>query len=484
MSSLLARRQSLLDGTAAAAFARSMEPTPGLERKDATGGNTDTVKLAETIDAVGRGFEEFKKTVDLQIKEVAKGYDDPVLKEKLAKITDELIAKSQLKDQLQGLADANGNLVKRLDEVETSIKRVPTGGNGAGSEIKAEAEHFERATAMLQGHKYVEGREPDVANYELYCKSFAAMMRTDERQLSADQLKALSTGALADGGYMLTPQQSNRVLTLVRETSPMRALATVETIGTDTLEFLVDEGEAAMGWVGETGSRPETGTPQLAKRSITTGEQYANPAITQKLLDDATMDPVRWLDNKVADKFGRTEATAFVLGDGVNKPRGFLNYAAGTNGTSQIERFTIGPIGASAALTSDLLIDMVFKLPDPYASRGAWLANRFAVPMIMKLKDSSGQYLWQPGLQQGAPATLLGRPMRFAADMPVPAPAAESIAFGDWAAAYTIVDRIGIRTLRDPYTNKPYVHFYSTRRVGGAVVDFRAIIIGKFGAAE
>ena len=478
MSSLRDRRAAMLSGTHAFNNLRRVMGAP--ERKDA-GGTTELKKLTDTIDAVGRGFDEFKRTNDERLKELAKGRTDPLVEEKLARITEDMQKGVELKDQLQKVADKHGALVERIDGMEVAMKRASTGSSGGIDEVKA-ADEFERASSMLQQRKYDENKAPDLVGFNGYQKAFNSMMRRDEKLLTGDEQKALSAGVLADGGYLLTPQVSNRIIGIIRESSPLRGAATVETIGTDTLEFLVDTGDVTMGWVGETAARPETATPQLVKRQIVTGEQYANPAITQKLLDDATMNPEMWLAQKVADKFARTEATAFVNGDGVNKPRGFLNYAAGS-GLNQIPRFVFGATGGTPNVDADRLISMMFALKDPFASRAAWLMNRAVMPMIMRLKDGGGAYLWEPGLGMGVPSSILGRPVRFAADMPLPAPGAESLAFGDWQMAYTILDRVGIRTLRDPYTNKPYVHFYSTRRVGGAVVDFEALVIGQFGPA-
>jgi len=277
---------------------------------------------------------------------------------------------------------------------------------------------------------------------------------------------------------------SGRIVGKIFETSPMRAYASVQTISTDALEGLYDLDEAAAGWVGETESRAETDTPTLGKWRIPVHEIYAKPHATQKLLDDAEINMEQWLANKVADKFARTEATAFVTGDGVGKPRGFLTYADGTTLPGTIEQFDTGVNGGFGAAPTggDVLIDALYGLKAQYRANATWFMNRATTKLIRKIKDSDGAYLWSPGIAAGQPATLLGYPVASFEDMPDPATGSLSIAVGDMRAAYQIVDRINIRVLRDPYSSKPYVQFYTTKRVGGDVVNFEAVKLVNFQA--
>jgi HK97 family phage major capsid protein len=263
----------------------------------------------------------------------------------------------------------------------------------------------------------------------------------------------------------------------VFETSPMRAYASVQVISTDALEGLFDLNEASSGWVGETDTRSETNTPQLGKWRIPTHELYAKPTATQKLLDDAEINMEAWLAGKVAEKFARDEATAFVTGSGIGRPRGFLTYASGTTLPGTIERFDTGVNGAFAAAPNggDVLINALYGLKAQYRANATWFMNRATTTLVRKLKDQDGAYLWSPGIAAGQPATLLGYPVAAFEDMPSPATDSLSIAVGDMREAYQIVDRIGIRTLRDPFSSKPYVEFYTTKRVGGDVVNFEAI---------
>lgn len=271
---------------------------------------------------------------------------------------------------------------------------------------------------------------------------------------------------------------SARIVEKLFESSPMRELATVETTTSSSWEYLPDTDEPGSGWVGETQARPETTSPEIKKGEIVVHELYAEPRATQKILDDAGVNVEAWLGRKVGGKFGRDEATAFVSGNGVGLPRGILTYPAGT-AWAQIEQVNSG---SASTLTGDGLIDLETALKAPYRARAVWLMNRTTQAVVRKFKDGQNQYLWQPGLAQGVPPTLLGYPVRLADDMPVVAADALAVAFGDFREAYTIVDRLGIRILRDAFTAKPFVKFYTTKRVGGDVVNFEAIKIQKVAA--
>jgi len=211
---------------------------------------------------------------------------------------------------------------------------------------------------------------------------------------------------------------------------------------------------------------------------------YAFPKATQKILDDAAINLEAWLSGKVSEKFARDEAAAFVNGDGVSKPRGFLTYLTGTTLPGTIEQVATGVSGAFAAAPSggDVLIDALYGLKAQYRANATWFMNRATTKLARKLKDSDGSYIWSPGIAAGQPASILGYPTASFEDMPDPAANSLSIAVGDMRAAYQIVDRVGIRVLRDPYTAKPYVGFYTTKRVGGDVVNFEALKIVRFGA--
>lgn len=308
-----------------------------------------------------------------------------------------------------------------------------------------------------------------------YLRRGEQRLTTAERDILENHQKALSVDSDPDGGYLVTPQQSARIIEVVYETSPMRQVATVETISTDALEGLFDGDEAAAAWVAERGSRAETNTPQLGQWRIPTHELYANPRATQKLLDDSAVDIEAWLSRKVADKFARTENLAFVKGNGVGQPRGFTTYADGTT-RGTIERI---PSLDAATIAAEGIINMVYSLKSAYRQGAVWVMNRATVGVIRTIRDESGgantgQFMWQPGFGT-QPPTLAGFPIIEFEDMDDIAGSAIVAGFGNFRQAYTIVDRLGIRVLRDPYSAKPHVEFYTTKRVGGDVLNFEAI---------
>ena len=270
------------------------------------------------------------------------------------------------------------------------------------------------------------------------------------------------------------------------------------TIGTDKLVIPLDVEEAASGgWVGEKASRADTNTPGVGEQTIEVFEQYAQPKATQRLLDDAEVDIEAWLAGKIADILTRTENTAFVSGNGVNKPKGFLGYASAAVTTADASRdwgklqyIATGAAGAFASpnasasrLPADVLIDLIQATKPLYRANGRFAMNRATAGAVRKLKDGDNNYLWQPSIVAGQPDQLLGYPVSELEDMPDIASNTFSIAFGDFRRGYQVIDRQGIRVLRDPYTEKPFVKFYTTKRVGGDVTDFDAIKLLKFGTS-
>jgi HK97 family phage major capsid protein len=273
----------------------------------------------------------------------------------------------------------------------------------------------------------------------------------------------------------------------VFDTSPIRQIANVVTIGTDALEGVRDTDEAASGWVSEMGSRAETNTPQLGAWRIAVHELYANPRATQKLLDDANIDAEAWLAGKIADKFSRDQNAAFVNGNGVGRPQGFCAYATAATADSSrawgtLEHVGTGVNGDFAASTpADIMFDLISRFKPHYLSDATFVTNRAVLARIRKFKESTtNAYIWQPGLQAGTPDSLLGYPVNMAEDMPALASGSLSLALGNFKEGYQIVDRMGVRLLRDPFSSKPYVQFYTTCRVGGAVVQFESIKFIRF----
>ena len=253
---------------------------------------------------------------------------------------------------------------------------------------------------------------------------------------------------------------------------------------TDALEGYYDNDEVGFGWVSEMGARPATPTPEVGKWRIPVHEMFAMPEASQKVLDDSQMDLEGWLDGKIADRFTRAENAAFVSGTGVDRPRGFLTYPDGADLVTAITRFKTGVNGAFAAAPNggDVLISALYGLKAQYRANATWFLNRGTTSLTRKLKDSDGAYLWSPGIAAGQPASLLGYPVAPFEDMPDPATGSLSIAVGDMRQAYQVVDRIGIRMLRDPFTAKPKILFYATKRTGGDMINGEALKLVEFSA--
>lgn len=294
------------------------------------------------------------------------------------------------------------------------------------------------------------------------------------------ELKALSGTVPADGGFAVPQKIDEMIARRMVEISPIRSVANVVQTGTSGFRRLVSIGGAASGWVSETGARPETASPKLAEILPPTGELYANPSATQAMLDDAAFDVESWLAGEIATEFARAEGAAFINGTGTNQPKGFLTAttsAAGDNTRAFGSLQFVGSGNASGfdAAPEAKLIDLVFQLKAPLRQGAVWVMNSTTLATIRKLKTSDGAFLWQPGLVQGQPDRLLGYPVVEAEDMPDVAANAFPIAFGNFKAGYLIAERRQTTILRDPYTNKPYVQFYATRRVGGQVMDSDAI---------
>jgi HK97 family phage major capsid protein len=298
--------------------------------------------------------------------------------------------------------------------------------------------------------------------------------------------KALSSGSGPDGGYLVPETVEREVLRRLANVSPIRAIASVRVISGGQYKRAFSTAGAASGWVGETAARPQTASPTLAEMSFPALELYAMPAATQTLLDDAVVDVDQWIAEEVETAFAEQESAAFVSGDGVNKPRGFLASPTVANASwswGSLGYLATGGAAFPATNPSDILVELVYALRAGYRQNAAFVMNRKTQGLVRRFKDTNGAYLWQPPASAGAPATLMGFPVVEAEDMPDVAANALSVAFGDFRRGYLVVDRAGVRVLRDPYSAKPYVLFYTTKRVGGGVQDFDAIKLLKFAAS-
>jgi len=438
--------------------------------------------LKEAIDGIGRSFEEFKVENN---KLIAKGVKDALAEAKL----------EQLGQKIDGLTGKKEDLEKRMklerEEREALERKVNllsvSGGKPADDlEHKAVLDFNVQIKAVAQSRRQPPPADVDVEGFRSYKRAFESLCRKGRDGITSEELKTLQVGVEADGGFLVPADTSGRIITRVFELSPIRAIANVQPIGSDRLEGMWDLDEAADGWVGETGGRPDTKTPQVGKYEIPAHEQYARPRASQKLLDDAAVDIEAWLALKVGDRFARREGAAFIVGDGVSRPRGFTNYptAATSDATrawGTIEHINTGVNSDFAASNpADILFDLEGAFKTAYLGNAKIVTRRQVVTKVRKFKGSDNNYLWQPGLAAGKPSTLIGYPLVMAEDMPALAAGSLSLAMGDFNEGYQIVDRLGVRVLRDPYTEKPYVIFYSIRRVGGAVVQFECIKFVRF----
>lgn len=319
-----------------------------------------------------------------------------------------------------------------------------------------------------------------------YTDNFNNFMRLNgDSQVPAEISNVLQKTPDSDGGYLVPTEWDRSIQDALVEVSAIRQLVNVQTVTGGGFKKLINLKGTAAGWVGETDARPQTASATFDELDIGWGELYAMPAATQNLLDDSAIDMEAWLAGEVREAFQFKENPAFVAGDGVKKPRGFLSYVPGGVNENRHPLGSLGLIasGGAAAVTTDAIIDMVYSPAKKYRARAQWAMNRLSLAAVRKLTDTEGNYLWQPTLAAGQPSTLAGYGIAEIEDMPDLAANAFPIAFGDFKAGYSIFDRAGVTILRDPYTNKPYVLFYTTKRVGGAVTDPNAIKVMKIAAA-
>jgi HK97 family phage major capsid protein len=374
--------------------------------------------------------------------------------------------KALIENLQKAFAEYKTEHTKQLDAVKAGL---PTADITAKVEkIGADMDFLQKAiddtnvkmaAAQMAGGAQLKDKE--------YTEAFKSHMRKGDVQAS------MSKGTSTDGGYLAPVEWDRTVTDKLVLISPMRAISGVQPISTNGYSKLFNLGGTASGWVGEAAARPNTNGPQFASLNFTTGELYANPAATQQLLDDALIDLETWLANEVQIEFARQEGAAFVAGDGANKPNGILTYiTGGTNAaTHPFGAIELVNSGAAAAITSDGVVDLIYDLPSAYTGNARFIMNRATQGLIRKLKDGQGNYLWQPSYVAGQPSTLAGFPITEVPDMPDVAANATPIMFGDFKQGYLVIDRIGVRVLRDPFTNKPFVSFYTTKRVGGGVVN-------------
>ena len=375
-----------------------------------------------------------------------------------------------------------GEDLSPVDRVGTAIAGLVGDIKGLKNDLYAKLQHQEERLTMLD-RKSLRSARPALASTvdtgAPHQKAFNAYLRSgDDDGLRGLEFegKAMSTAVNSDGGYLVDPATSESVKSVLASTASIRAIANVVNVEASSFDVLIDRNDAGAGWANETASTSETGTPQIDRISIPLFELNALPKASQRLLDDSAFDIEAWLAGRIADKFARAEAAAFVIGDGVDKPRGFLNHNKVANSA-----WTWGSLGYVASGVSggigdgDAIIDMVYALGAQYRAGATFVMNSKTAGSLRKLKDADGRHLWSDGFSAGEPARLLGYPVLIAEDMPDIAANEHPIAFGDFSSGYTIAERPDLRVLRDPFSAKPHVLFYATKRVGGDVSDFAAI---------
>lgn len=375
-------------------------------------------------------------------------------------------------------------------EVKTALTGFVSDIKDLTNETKSKLQSQEERLTMLE-RKHMTAQRPILSAAAdaaaPHQKAFDAYLRVgDDDALRGLQLdgKSMNTAVSAEGGYLVDPQTSDTVKGVLYATASIRSIASVVEVEATSYDVIVDHTEVGTGWASEVGSVTETTSPTFDRIAIPLHELSALPKASQRLLDDAAFDIEGWLAGRIADKFARAEAAAFINGDGVDKPTGFLTKSDVANGTwswGNLGYVATGEDGDFASVNaSDAIVDLVYALGAEYRANATFVMNSKTAGAVRKMKDADGRFLWSDGLQAGEPARLMGYPVMIAEDMPDIASGANAIAFGDFANGYTIAERPDLRVLRDPFSAKPNVLFYATKRVGGDVSDFAAIKLLKF----
>lgn len=397
----------------------------------------DHKDVSEVAKELKSSFEEFQKKNDKRIDAIESE------KGKLAESVDTLNGKLSELDELKSSLEAELAAVKR------------PGGGVASKDV---AEHKSAFELFVR-----KGKDDGLAELEQ---------------------KAMQTGTDPDGGYAVPEELDRNIITALRDEVVMRQECNVVSVGTPSYKRLVNKGGTGSGWVGETDARPETSTSKIGTVEPVWGEIYGNPAATQTMLDDAFFNVEQFITGELAIEFAEQEEAAFTNGDGSKKPKGLLAYGSDDKGDKDREWGKLQHLLLKKPdeLTADEVMQLVYTLRKPYRNGAKFMMNNSTLFKVRTLKDSQGNYLWQPGLQLGQPSALLGYGIAENEQFADMAAGAAPLAFGNFKRCYTILDRIGIRMLRDPYTNKPFVHFYTTKRVGSMMVDSNAVKLLKAAA--
>ncbi len=384
--------------------------------------------------------------------------------------------------------EASFDSLLAAEEHEERIAALETGLDGVKSDV--EAIRAESATMRDRIERLARtGSRPSLGGGEGKAPETKSFVDQYLRRGLETGIKSFTAATGADGGFAVPREIDALIARTLADISPIRSIAQVVQTGTAGYRKLVTTGGTPSGWVSETAARPETDTPAFAEIAPPSGELYANPAASQAMLDDAAFDVESWLAGEIAEEFARAEGAAFVNGSGTNRPRGFLNGTPtpqddAVRAFGTLQYVASGADGNFASVSpEDRLVDLVHALRPAYRQGASFVMNSSTLARIRKMKSDDGAFLWQPSLAAGQPATLLGYPVVEAEDMPDIAANSLSIAFGNFRAGYLIAERSATTILRDPFTNKPFVHFYATKRIGGQVMNSEAIKLMKFAAS-
>lgn len=424
----------------------------------------DTLK--ELLDKQHATFDEFKKANDERLSQIEKrGTADAVTVEKVEKLSAAL--------------DALGESFRALEKLAT----LPNRGNDGPAAEKLAA-RLDMGNVHLQSIAGLAGKATkrfDAETLKKYEADYVEYLRSGRDGAMQDwHRQDFQITVDGDGGFLVPPDMSGRIVTRLYERSEMRGVITVQPTTSSELEGVADTADVDAGWRGETEPVTDTNNTSIGKYIIPVEEMWAQPRASTRLIADAAVNVESWVAGKLGDRFARLEGSAVVAGDGVKKPRGFMSYNSATTADASrtwgtLQRRGTGASGAIGTNPFDVLIDLSADLKPAYRANARWVATRATFAQYRKVRASDGQYLWQPPVQAGMPATMLGYPVTEAEDMPALEASVDFLAFGDFREAYTLVERQGITILRDPYTAKGYVKFYATRRIGGGVVNFDAI---------
>lgn len=412
----------------------------------------DTAEIKRQLSSFGSALTAFQEKMDGELKQMKRtGTVDPITKQEIDRLTEALTQQKSVVDEMR--------LELQRPTRELDEKGVPLS--------ETEQKHRQLFT-------------------EWFCKG------RSEAELAEFEQKQLSVGSDPDGGMTVPETMDSTIDRVVTEISDMRTICRVVNVTSASWSTRTGMGGATGGWVAEKDTRPETDTPTLETRSIPVHELYAMPSATQSLLDDSAMDIPGWLGEEVGIEFARMEGEAFINGNGATRPRGILQYptvAEASWAWGSIGYTATGVDGDWADSSSDPgaettnIVDLVYSLKKAFRRNARYLCNRATVGSLMKLRDADGRQLWASGLQLGQPDRLMNYPITEMEDMPDIGSDAFALAFGDFRRAYTVVNRIGTRVLRDPFTSKPNVLFYTTRRLGGGLINYEAVKFLKFGTS-